>query len=389
MPKLTKSVLSRYLGSECERQLRIALHPEKGGQASERVLLGMPRKQPPRPGLRNIQVAGDEWAESCLAEIDALLSPTPLVGNRRTTPNGLAFDVEPLSTALATATPGQLLAEHEFDPNQSPTFKSMFANHPALATPFLHNGHNLGPLDYGALRPDITEVLAPGSRPRQVLADGSVVDVAAGDDRMPLRVIDIKLTSEPGPGYFAEVAYYSIALAGWLIDFGFDDRYFVADDPALWPGSHEASAVWKAAQAAQKHGGTITAQQGLHALYEDLLVAPLTVFASRLKYFFDDTLPHVLQDPWQSLPFHVSSKCKGCDFLGDDRGPKNQGDPDHCQPLARTTEHLSRIPFLSRGAGRLLDGQGLSKVGDVAATTAADQRFEVPPISRTVRVGWV
>ena len=45
--------------------------------------------------------------------------------------------------------------------------------------------------------------------------------------RRQLRVIEIKMTAEASPGYFAEVAYYSMALAGWLADRGLDQSYVV------------------------------------------------------------------------------------------------------------------------------------------------------------------
>ena len=38
------------------------------------------------------------------------------------------------------------------------------------------------------------------------------------DARLRLRVVDVKLTSEPGAHYFAKVVYYSMTLASWLIE---------------------------------------------------------------------------------------------------------------------------------------------------------------------------
>lgn len=42
------------------------------------------------------------------------------------------------------------------------------------------------------------------------------------DDRLQLRIIDIKLTAEASPSYFdvPEVVYYATVLAGWLEDLG-------------------------------------------------------------------------------------------------------------------------------------------------------------------------
>ena len=58
-------------------------------------------------------------------------------------------------------------------------------------------------------------------------------------------MIDIKLTSEPGAHYYAEVVYYSMTLAAWLIENNLDNRFVVVAAPAVWAGSHEASNLVK------------------------------------------------------------------------------------------------------------------------------------------------
>src|SRR5690606_34870267 len=91
-------------------------------------------------------------------------------------------------------------------------------------------------LESGELRPDILQVADPGLFAAALLADGSICDLT-GDDRVGIRGIAAQLSSEPGRGYYAEVAYRAVALAAWLIHMGLDDRYVVAVSPALWPGS--------------------------------------------------------------------------------------------------------------------------------------------------------
>lgn len=75
----------------------------------------------------------------------------------------------------------------------------------------------------------------PNPYGRGVLPDGQTFSIEATDTRLRLRVIDIKLTSEPGANYFAEVVYYSMTLAAWLIETGNDDRFVVIAAPAVWP----------------------------------------------------------------------------------------------------------------------------------------------------------
>ena len=96
-------------------------------------------------------------------------------------------------------------------------------------------------LVYADLRPDIIEVLPPATFSRFIVPDGTLHALPADDTRRQLRVIDIKMTAEASPGYFAEVAYYSMALAGWLVDEDLDQSYVVVPNGAVWPGSHDAS----------------------------------------------------------------------------------------------------------------------------------------------------
>jgi hypothetical protein len=83
----------------------------------------------------------------------------------------------------------------------------------------------------------------------------------AGDARLQLRVIDIKLSAEPSPAYFAEVAFYSMALAGWLKDEGLSGQFVVVPDAAVWPGTHDASKLVQASRQAQSQAITLSTAQ--------------------------------------------------------------------------------------------------------------------------------
>lgn len=369
MPELGKHTLTRYLGSDCSKQLKILLSSESGGASSERAQNGMPLKQKPLPGLRNITDAGDEWAATRLAELDAFIGPHVLVGTRQQTrTSGIEFAPTDLTpTSLASAVPGTFLAEFQFDVGTS--FLSAF-NFSLSAAAANRTGQSAPVLK--ELRPDLIEVRAPGSYDKAVDHLGDVAALATSDQRRQLRIIDIKLTSQPGPGYFAEVVYYSVALAGWLRDNNLDQDFVVSADPAIWPGSHEASSLKVAADQSTVQGTTLSATDCIEAVQDDLVTAPVPVFVSTLQTFFNDTLPTVIEAPWQSLPFHVSQKCKGCDFLGDNPDPSTpQNNALYCLQSAEATEHLSRIPNISRGASDLLSKAGTSTVTDVAITPAA------------------
>src|SRR5207253_1249217 len=82
-------------------------------------------------------------------------------------------------------------------------------------------------LQYADLRPDIIAVLTAGTFSNYITPDGTVLPLAPGDARRQLRVIDIKLTAQASPGYFGEVALYSMALAGWLLDQNLGNEFVV------------------------------------------------------------------------------------------------------------------------------------------------------------------
>ena len=367
MPVLGKHTITRFLASDCQKQLRILLAKDTGQRPTERARNGMPPKQPPLPGLNMIAQAGDEWASTRLSELDSILGSAVLVGNRKASSrtSGIEFGESSLLPSLAAATPMTFLAEHQF--SVGPTFQAEFGILP-LAQDFS--------LTFEDLRPDLIEVRAPQAHSQTVHPDGSVTMLPPSDTRRQLRVIDIKLTSQPGPGYFAEVVYYSIALAGWLADQHLDTDFVVSADPAIWPGNHEASALVGAQTQARKTGTALTTAVGLAAIEEDLQVAPLAVFTSRLQHFFRTTLPEVLGVPWQSLPFHVTSRCRGCDFLGQEWGPNSGVSPLHCLPTAQATGHLSQIAFVGRGASQLLAAAGKDDVLAVSAMQPADPAFD-------------
>jgi hypothetical protein len=54
VPTLSKHVLTRYLGSDGTKQLRLLM-----ATRPEQAVLGMPPKQAPRPGLQQMAAAGD------------------------------------------------------------------------------------------------------------------------------------------------------------------------------------------------------------------------------------------------------------------------------------------------------------------------------------------
>ena len=360
MPQVGKEVLSQFIRTECLRLLRLNLSPAVQAFQSERAADGMPPVQPPRPGLEYLAQAGEEWQAEKIADLSDTFGSAVVIGDRYTNQAGQERfrDIE-LINYLPTAPQGCFLVESQFE--VGPAFEV------GLGIAGYRQAYGL---IYSRLRPDLIEVLPSSSNiDRYVTPSGAVLWLADNDPRIKLRVIDIKLTAEPSPSYFAEVTYYSMALAGWLLDRGLDNRYVVVPDAAIWPGSHDTSCLVRTCREIEDQGGTPTYAQMWEAMREDLEAVPFEVFVGRVKHFFMTDLSRAFACSWQQHSWHVDNRCKGCDYLGYpwiDRNGQPTAHPLHCMPTAAQTDHLSRVAFISRGASAALSDQGISDIPALA-----------------------
>jgi len=388
MPSLKKKALSLYLRTNCYRQLSLNLRSDP-----ERKEQGMPPRQTARAGLGLVGAAGYEWQDEKVGELDLVFGADNVHVNpkkRGNRPDGL--DVEEVLPKLR---PFQFVVEARYDADTR-TFKE------GVGIGELRDLEGV-PLGVGEAFPDIVQVLPPmtarpawegeedGAGPapaaQEVLPGGDVRPLAEGDGRMRLRVVDIKQSAEPGAHYFAEVVYYSITLASWLVEHGWDDRFVVVAAPAVWPGTYEASEILLARERARKEGRDPSPEELAMALEEDIEVAPFDVFAPRLGRFFREDLPYVLGTPWHEVPWHVSYVCNGCEFLGYpwlDKNGELTNDERHCWPEAERTGNLSLVAGLSKGGAKLL-GPVAKDVETLAGVPAEDEAFDASPTLRSKR----
>ena len=380
MPQIGKQVLGQFIRTNCLRQLALNLYPDNTTFRPDRQRLGMPYPQSPRPGLREIQRTGEEWQEEKLDDLTQTFGATAIIGSPYTMrSNKTRYRPTPLGRALAGRNPVCFLVEAEY--SVGPAFQA------ALRIQRHGTRFNLG---YTELRPDVIAVLPPATFPRFVVADGTLHTLPAHDTRCQLRVIEIKMTAEASPGYFAEVAYYSMALAGWLADQGLDQSYVVVPDGAVWPGSHDASNLLRVSRRLAAQGVTPTVDQLWDAMQEDLEAVPFQVFALRIRRFLQVDVPRALEQSWRSLEWHVDNRCSFCEYLGEPR-PASASDPhaaphpDHCLATARGQDHVSRVAFISQGARLSLAQAGVSRVAALAGLQHTSPVFDSHQILRATR----
>jgi len=372
-----KKALSAFIRSSCKRQFRMNMYLDSYRRDND-----MPVKQDQRAGLGSAGDMGYAWQEKKIAELEEVFGAGSVLQPKKGMQQQLLLDV--LNRELR---PHQFIVEASYSSNTEAFREGMGL------TDLQDEFGNI--LALGDNRADIIQVLPackavahqPENRAsywQQVNADGTLTELKASDDRLRLRIIDIKLSAEPGANYFAEVIYYALTLAGWLRaqEPALQQRFVVVAASAVWPGSHEASAVAMARQKLEARGQTVTLAALAAALEEDIELAPFEVFAARLGRIFQDDLPVILRTPWQQLAWHVDYSCSGCDFLGYPWPVKAGATPYQrngvsyyetwCWPQAEATQHLSRVAGVSRGNARQL---GLQTVAELAALSADDQVF--------------
>ncbi|HEV2883095.1 MAG TPA: AAA domain-containing protein [Pyrinomonadaceae bacterium] len=377
MPSLTKKSLSLFLRIGCERQFVLSLYTPE-----ELKTNGMPPRQTGRAGLGLVGQAGYDWQDEKVSELKTVFGAANVEVNPQMK-KGNRPEYLDLGDKLPLLKPYQFIVEARYE-SETQAFRNATGLTSLVDSKFEK-------IDLGNAQPDLIQVLPPLSQglgpfsdadrnpyDMKVGADGETSTLDSTDSRLRLRVIDIKNTSEPGAHYFAEVVYYSMTLAAWLAENSLDNEYVVIAAPAVWPGSHEASNLAKAQAEWKKTLHDPTPAEIAAALEDDLEIAPVEVFAPRLKRFLTEQLPAMLKEKWQDLTWHVDYRCKGCEFLGYPWEDEN-GNPTisalHCKPTAEAAGHLSRVVGLSRGASEHLRAQNVPDVTALSVTGASASVF--------------
>lgn len=364
MPQIRKEAISQFMRTKCQRQLFLNLYPFTDHFREFREQNNLPNKYQKRPGMNLITEEGDRWQNEKVGDLEESFGNANIFCNKGRNPSGeVKYSPIKLHEILPTCHSGSFIIEGEFDVG------SNFIDSMGLSTMVESNE-----ISFSKLRPDIIEILPPHfeisseDELKIVNPDGSLEWLSPDDDRKKLRIIEIKLTSEPSISYFSEVTYYSLALSGWLRDKHLEEQYIVVSNAAVWPGSHDASDLVKTRARYLQRAVDAPINELYCALQKDIEIVPFAVFSQNLRNFFLYEISRVLSGNWYDLPWHVDNRCKHCDYLGNS-WTTNDTDicANHCIPLAEESDHLSRIAFLPRGATNALRDEGIESVEDVAS----------------------
>lgn len=382
--RLAKRVISQFIRTGCRRRLRLDLYPT----SLDRERGDVPDKDASRPGLALLSRQGKEYEREKFRELEMIFPDLVVRGGLKEfdAAEDRAFDQIRLTDCIDALEPHQFALEAQFEITR--TFRGAHQLQDLEDGSAVAGGERL---TFEALRPDILQVQPPGDGTRRIITpSGRIERIGAQDRRMGLRVIDIKISGEPSPAHFSELAYYGMALAGWLEDTNRADRFVVLAEAAIWPGSHDGSTMHKMDQ--EDRANNVVQRdlaRYLSGLDADLQVMPPEVVIGRIQRFLAVDLREVLAAPdWRALPWHVDHRCAGCDYLGyrwqrheseatemaPDQGPPV--DARYCWPMAEQQGHLSRLAGLTEGATGKLREINIVTVAAVSELTAGNPAFE-------------
>jgi hypothetical protein len=343
-----------YLRTLCERELYLSLF-SNNPEELEKAGLPVPLKS--RPGVQLITASGRAFEYEQYNMLCSSLPKNVFAENNGT-------DKVDLLDALAKITQPTLILQPQIEPED---FRDSVLTKIGVA-----KGDQKFIPKMSGLRPDIIFADTRREIEFEILPDGTRRQLADDDNRMALSVIDLKNITEANASYSAEVCLYAIFVANWLHEEGkaYLDRFFISDRIYLW--RHMEMPTFTKVLSTKEGGNHDNRLKALRQDLEDGLVQFL-IYMPSVRKFFSEDLPRVVQlgdsEGWSAVPYHVNPRCSSCDWLGnrvwlseEDQKHFDAHKDHYCTPAATSSDHLSKMATLTKGASRVLFDGGHPKV---------------------------
>ena len=364
---LSKSKLSQFLRTQCDRQLYLSLF-SNDPKSLANDNLPIPIKT--RTSVQLITQSGREFE---LDQFDKLVAAIPghIVCNNNYGPIALAG-------ALVNPPIPSFVLQPSFDPQ---TFRDMCLNNLGLTE---DEKRTIPILD--GLRPDILFVHNPVDDDYEVLPNGnrSRIDKSK-ENRKAISVIDLKNVTEANASYSAEVCLYAFFLSNWLQTSDLKTKFYISHRVFLWKNTEMPNFE----QMISTRQGA-DPQKRIEAILKDLEegLVEFLIYMPSVKKFFKEDIPRVVtkgdSEGWHAVDYHVNPKCGSCDWLGNkdwlwgESLAIYEAHPEHyCFHAAEVEDHLSKMAGLSKGASHILTSEGKSQLAhlvDIPATTPVLKR---------------
>jgi hypothetical protein len=356
--KISKSTLSMFLRTRCDKELYLSLHDRKTMGTA-----GLPEPVK-RPGIGILSVEGKEFEIERNDQLVRLFPTIAKYSKASTSYNDV--DLEP--TLLGVIAPPVIVLQGKFSitSHKTQTLQNIGLSPADIAdVP-----------DIADFIPDVLLVREPRNGDLAIRADGSREAICAlTETRLALDIFDVKHTSEANPSYCAEIAMYALMLANWLHHHStLKDRFYVTMNAYLWTRFKQGDSELDRLERA----GGATTPQLLDALVADSEDANLRFYLAAVRRFFEDVVRVIrigdaAAGAWVNFEWHVSSTCGSCDWLGDkrhlsrDQRTTVDADPAHyCMPAASMSGHLCLVPGITRGARKILQSNAVPTTAALA-----------------------
>lgn len=373
MPSFRKSILSQFLRTKCDKQLKLSMY-----QPRELEALNWPVPLRARPAVQILRDRGVEWEQAKFGDLEAAF-PQNLIARKL---GGKYQDLDLAATLRVGLIAPNLLVQPSYGHAR---LREMFLQAIGVPTVAVANIP-----EFGTFRPDILLVQPACSATEEVSVSGCLVSIIAGDTRQGLMICDIKHAGEANSSYSAEVVLYAVLLANWLRLEGLAGQYFVSMRMGLWTRAKETSSVTRLIAASP--GASL--MDRIAAFMQDIEIVDFETFFQTVDHFFKEDLPRVVgTTDWRTLDWHVDSRCSNCDFLGyvpwlnvKDRARVAANRDYYCVSAAEDSEHLSRLPTLTRGGRKTLEQAGHRNLTAVCGLAVTAPVFEQHNALRADRV---
>lgn len=371
--RISKSTLSMFLRTKCDRELFLSLHED-----SELNTYGLPVPLQARPGIGVLQTAGRDFEDERNYQLiqsfgsNVIYQPDNGGGNKPVK--------APLASLLGKVTSlPSIILQGKFE---SLTFQNAVMANIGLKPAQINQ---VPPI--AGLIPDIIVVRQAMTNDEEVGPNGCRKPIdPSTETRCALSIIDVKHTSEANPSYSAEVALYAIFLANWIVYKGLQDDYFVTIRSYLWTRFKQGQS---ALDVLLSDSTTATPNQYYDALIADSEDANLRFYLPTVLHFFREDLIRVIAigdasaNGWENLEWHVDGRCSACDWLGHEKWANSKDRariaayPNHyCYPAAKLTGHLSQIAGMTRGARKTLQLNAIQDTSSAAAAPSGHPAFQ-------------
>ncbi|WP_338591628.1 AAA domain-containing protein [Shewanella khirikhana] len=371
--RISKSTLSMFLRTRCDRELYLSLHEDSALEEHS-----MPVPLQARPGIGVLQTAGRDFEDvrnnQLLQAFGSLVIYQPDKGGANKPVKA------PLAMLLSNVTTlPSIILQGKFDP-------SSFQN-TVMANIGLQPGQIAQVPPIAGLIPDIIIVRQATADDEEVSPNGCRKRIdPTNETRRALSIIDVKHTSEANPSYSAEVALYALFLANWIVDQGLQNEYFVTIRSYLWTRFKQGQSELDLLMSASSPS---TPNQYLDALINDSEDANLRFYLPTVLHFFREDLLRVIDvgdasaNGWENLEWHVDGRCSACDWLGHEKWANSNdkariaSQPAHyCYPAAKLTGHLSQIAGMTRGARKTLLINAITDTTTAAGSSSVHPAFQ-------------